>query len=292
MLKPLFKHRASPSCNSFVNQFFRSISSKQWQARQGKDTYAKEAGMQGLKSRAAFKLLQINDRYRLFKSGQTVVDLGYAPGSWSQVAANLTKPRGRIVGVDIIPAQPPRGVSTIQGNFLSPRVQEYVKDFVRDPDRGRPRPRLPVSSDQEETGPAWNPGTETDEGYIDRERSSSASITKEGDETKPEPKKTKEGSVDVVLSDMLMNTSGTKSRDHLGSMELCKAALDFASNVLKQGGHFVCKYYQGPGEKEFENELKRLFYRVYREKPDSSRSESKEAYFIGIRRRSEKVQQD
>lgn len=89
-----------------------------------------------------------------------------------------------------------------------------------------------------------------------------------------------------------MNTSGTKSRDHLGSMvrmghstiniissankhceqELCEAALDFASNVLKQGGHFVCKYYQGPGEKEFENELKRLFYRVYREKPDSSRS--------------------
>ncbi|KAF3492047.1 21S rRNA (uridine(2791)-2'-O)-methyltransferase MRM2 [Arthroderma uncinatum] len=292
MLKPLFQNRALFSSRSAANQFFRSISSKQWQTRQNKDTYAKEAGMQGLKSRAAFKLLQINDRYRLFKSGQTVVDLGYAPGSWSQVAADLTKPRGRIVGVDIIPAQPPRGVSTIQGNFLSPRVQQFVKDFVRDPDRGRPRSQLSPSKNDEEPAPIPNPDMEGNGGYIDLERSSSANIAKEGEENKQTPRKAKVGSVDVVLSDMLMNTSGTKSRDHLGSMELCKAALNFASNVLKEGGHFVCKYYQGPEEKEFENELKRLFYRVYREKPESSRSESKEAYFIGIRRRSEKQQKD
>ncbi|EEQ28490.1 21S rRNA (uridine(2791)-2'-O)-methyltransferase MRM2 [Microsporum canis CBS 113480] len=292
MLKPTVQSWALPSCSSLSKLFFRSISSKQWQARQGKDTYTKEAGMQGLKSRAAFKLLQINDRYRLFKSGQTVVDLGYAPGSWSQVAFNLTKPRGRVVGVDIIPAQPPRGVSTIQGNFLSPRVQEYVKDFVRDPHRGRPRSQLSTFTDQEETAP--NPDPENDEGYIDLERSSSAHINKEerGEESNQPLRNARVGSVDVVLSDMLMNTSGTKSRDHLGSMELCKAALDFASVVLKQGGHFVCKYYQGSGEKEFENELKRLFYRVYREKPDSSRSESKEAYFIGIRRRIEKDKED
>ncbi|KAM5469829.1 2' O-ribose methyltransferase [Microsporum audouinii] len=211
---------------------------------------------------------------------------------YEKVAFNLTKPRGRVVGVDIIPAQPPRGVSTIQGNFLSPRVQEYVKDFVRDPHRGRPRSQLSTFTDQEETAP--NPDPENDEGYIDLERSSSAHINKEerGEESNQPLRNARVGSVDVVLSDMLMNTSGTKSRDHLGSMELCKAALDFASIVLKQGGHFVCKYYQGSGEKEFENELKRLFYRVYREKPDSSRSESKEAYFIGIRRRIEKDKED
>ncbi|OAL66984.1 cell division protein ftsj [Trichophyton rubrum] len=210
---------------------------------------------------------------RLFKSGQTVVDL---------VAFNLTKPRGRVVGVDIIPAQPPRGVSTIQGNFLSPRVQEYVKDFVRDPNRGRPRSQLPALGEQEKPSPPTEPGAETDGGYIDLERSSSAHINKV-DEAAPLPTKAKVG---------LMNTSGTKSRDHLGSMELCNAALDFASNVLKEGGHFVCKYYQGSGEKDFENDLKRLFHRVYREKPESSRSESKEAYFIGIRRRSDKSQEN
>ncbi|EGE08872.1 rRNA methyltransferase [Trichophyton mentagrophytes] len=291
MFRPALQNRGLPICSSFLKQFSRTISSKQWQARQGKDAYTKEASMQGLKSRAAFKLLQINDRYRLFKSGQTVVDLGYAPGSWSQVAFNLTKPRGRVVGVDIIPAQPPRGVSTIQGNFLSPRVQEYVKDFVRDPNRGRPRSQLPTLNEQGKSSPSTEPGAETDGGYIDLERSSSAHINKD-DDAAPLPTKAKVGSVDVILSDMLMNTSGTKSRDHLGSMELCKAALDFASNVLKEGGHFVCKYYQGPGEKDFENELKRLFHRVYREKPESSRSESKEAYFIGIRRRSEKSQEN
>jgi hypothetical protein len=63
----------------------RFASSKRWVERQSKDRFTREARVQGLKSRAAFKLLQINDKYRLFKPGQTVVDLGYAPGSWSQV---------------------------------------------------------------------------------------------------------------------------------------------------------------------------------------------------------------
>lgn len=106
------------------------------------------------------------------------------------------------MGVDIIPAQPPRGVSTIQGNFLSPRVQEYVKDFVRDPNRGRPRSQLPTLSEQEESSPDTKPETETDGGYIDLERSSSAHINKEGDEVAQPPTKARVGSVDVVLSDM------------------------------------------------------------------------------------------
>ncbi|KAI1013069.1 hypothetical protein LB505_013169 [Fusarium chuoi] len=68
--------------------------------------------------------------------------------------------------------------------------------------------------------------------------------------------------------------------------DLCAAALQFASDTLRSGGHFVCKFYQGPEDKEFEKKLKTLFTKVFREKPDSSRKESREAYFIGLRRKS------
>jgi 21S rRNA (uridine2791-2'-O)-methyltransferase len=95
--------------------------------------------VQGLKSRAAFKLLELDAKYHLFRRGkaQVVVDLGFAPGSWSQVALDRTSPDGRVVGIDIIPAQPPRGVSTIQGNFLSPGVQGMVKQFLLEGERKR-----------------------------------------------------------------------------------------------------------------------------------------------------------
>lgn len=82
---------------------------------------------------------QIDQKYRLFKKNQTVVDLGYAPGSWSQVALERTKPRGLIVGIDLIPAQPPRGVTSIQGDFLSPQVHKLVKDVLVEQVRRRSR---------------------------------------------------------------------------------------------------------------------------------------------------------
>lgn len=112
-------------------------SNSQWHARQSRDQYARAAKVQGLKSRAAFKLLEMNARYRLFGPGQTVVDLGYAPGSWSQVAAERTRPRGVVVGIDLIPAQPPRGVTSIQGDFLSPRVRALVREVVGEQVRRR-----------------------------------------------------------------------------------------------------------------------------------------------------------
>ncbi|CAI7568246.1 unnamed protein product [Penicillium pancosmium] len=200
----------------------RWASSKRWQARQQKDQFTREAAVQGLKSRAAFKLLQIDEKYRLFKRGQTVVDLGYAPGSWSQVAVNRTQPGGRVLGVDLIPAQPPKGVSTIQGNFLDPEIQAYILEFLGNPNRGRPRPPGAI----DEAGPSALE-TETDT---------------ERDGTAPDPEKlANKRTVDVVLSDMsapwqqttgfwkrslsnpynrMMNTSGNAFRDHAGSMVL------------------------------------------------------------------------
>ncbi|EXJ90884.1 23S rRNA (-2'-O)-methyltransferase [Capronia coronata CBS 617.96] len=297
-----------------------SKSSRRWNDRQRGDQFARAAKVQGLKSRAAFKLLQINDRYRLFKPGMTVVDLGFAPGSWSQVAIDLTKPRGRVLGVDLLPVQPPRGVSTIQGDFLSPHVQAEIKSFLRDPDRGRLRRSL-VATDTDATAADESDGhldpgllLDSDAGYIERERrdtaneesgESTAQHTPEK-ETEREPETDHlDRSVDVVLSDMsepwdpldglykrsisnpyyrLMNTSGNSFRDHAGSMDLCRAALRFSYDTLKVGGHFVCKFYQGIEDKALEKSLKAMFHKVHREKPESSRSESREAYFVGIKR--------
>lgn len=118
-----------------------SASSSRWKTRQSSDPYSKAAKTSALKSRAAYKLLELDQRHKLFKPGITVVDLGYAPGSWSQVAVSRTKPGGRVVGIDVIPAQPPRGASTIQGNFLSESVQREVRDYVKDYWKGRARAR-------------------------------------------------------------------------------------------------------------------------------------------------------
>jgi len=140
--------------------------------------------------------------------------------------------------------------------------------------------------------------------YIDTERSESFDSDK-GDWASQEEEE--QGRlVDVVLSDMsepwpqtagfssrtlsnpydrMMNTSGMSFRDHAGSMDLCLAALTFASDTLRTGGHFVCKFYQGSEDKQLENKLKKMFERVHREKPDSSRNESRESFFVALRRK-------
>ena len=175
---------------------------------------------------------------------------GFAPGSWSQVAVNRTTPDGRVIGIDLIPAQPPRGVSTIQGNFLSPAIQDDVRAYVRDPTLGRPRRQSIL---EEPDGLTEDQVDEMERGYIDIERQTHM----EGFETEqldqslksdgtPDAKLSlkerdiREGRVvDVVLSDMsepwdqvagfykkslsdpyfrLMNTSGIPFKDHAGSM--------------------------------------------------------------------------
>ncbi|KAG0652369.1 rRNA methyltransferase [Hyphodiscus hymeniophilus] len=250
----------------------------------------------------------IDAKYKLFKRGQTVVDLGYAPGSWSQVAVERTKPSGRIVGIDIIPAQPPKGVSTIQGNFLSIGVQEEVKKFLRDPNRGRPKPQ-PFSSYTTDSADGVEI-TDLDQSYIDMERHADEKMEMDTDGKKNRRAQEEADGrcVDVVLSDMsapweqttgfwkrslsnpyyrMMNTSGINFKDHAGSMDLCAAALQFAQETLRSGGHLVCKFYQGAEDKELEAQLKKMFGSVHREKPESSRSESKEAYFVALRRKVE-----
>ena len=213
---------------------------------------------------------------------------------------NRTQPNGRVLGVDIIPAQPPKGVSTIQGNFLAPEIQAYIQDFLRNPNRGRPR-QSGVLDDA--TGSLLEPGMISEAVQMDKEKC--------------------ERTVDVVLSDMcepwhqtsgfwkrslsdpyrrMMNTSGNNFRDHAGSMvrapanfdlyaqvilltsgqDLCNAALRFSSDVLKVGGHFVCKFYQGAEDKDLEQQLRNLFQKVHRLKPESSRSVWSRPFLIDL----------
>ncbi|TFA97654.1 rRNA methyltransferase 2 [Trichoderma ghanense] len=229
---------------------------------------------------------------------------GYAPGSWSQVAVDRTRPYGRVIGIDLIPAHPPQGVATFQGDFLSPSVQKLVKDFIAQSHSDRPL-QANKKDDVNEDEDLSSEHTVIDQpSYIDRERHSAGNVGSRSGST-PTNSDSKQ-SVDVVLSDMsepwdqesgfssttlsnpydrLMNTSGNRSRDHAGSMDLCEAALQFASDTLKPGGHFVCKFYTGSEDKELEKKLKLLFSKVYREKPDASRAESKEAYFVALFRK-------
>ncbi|KAI1009281.1 hypothetical protein LB504_003718 [Fusarium proliferatum] len=262
-----------------------SSSGSRWKQRQGRDAYARGAKVQGLKSRAAFKLLEMDSKYKLFKgNGQTVVDLGYAPGSWSQVAVERTRPHGRVIGIDLIPAQPPRGVATFQGDFLSPVVQEMVKNFILE---SHQNPSIGQETVESDSSVAEEGITVDRPSYLDMERHTGQNEPPASGLEGPSKR-----IVDVVLSDMsapweqttgfsvktlsnpyhrLMNTSGNGFRDHVGTKDLCAAALQFASDTLRSGGHFVCKFYQGPEDKEFEKKLKTLFTKVFREKPDSSR---------------------
>ncbi|KAI9782668.1 MAG: 2' O-ribose methyltransferase [Peltula sp. TS41687] len=317
-----------------------SASSQRWKSRQERDRFSREARVQGLKSRAAFKLLEINERYKILKRGQTVVDL---------VAVDRTAPDGRVIGIDVIPAQPPKGASTIQGNFLSPSVQAEVKRFLRDPNRGRVRQQRFFRGEEDAAAAAAEASLseeeveESERGYIDLERHASldengsssttttsaagaagaaaqaggvSSSSARANKKKDEEAATAAGgqrNVDVVLSDMsapweqttgfwkrslsepysrMMNTSGLAFRDHAGSMDLCAAALRFCFDTLRTGGHFVCKFYQGSEDKAFELRLKKLFKTVHREKPESSRSASREAYFVALKRKKDASEQD
>ncbi|KAG6001136.1 hypothetical protein E4U21_004670 [Claviceps maximensis] len=253
-----------------------SSSNSRWKQRQVQDVFAREAKVLGLKSRAAFKLLE--------------------------VAQERTKPRGQVIGIDLIPAQPPRGIATFQGDFLSPIVRKMVKDFIV---RTKVHGALSLGRDAPGSFETEEPALDQPS-YIDKERHASEEVVgmKNGDPAA--------ATVDVVLSDMsepwllssgyrsktltnpyrrLMNTSGMAFRDHAGSMDLCTAALQFASDTLKPGGHFVCKFYQGVEDKKFEDKLRSMFGKVVREKPESSRSESKEAYFVALRRKHGKLLQ-
>ena len=209
-------------------RFKTTASSSRWLARQSRDPAAKEAKANQLRARSAYKLLEINERHKIFKAGQTVVDLGFAPGAWSQVAISKVGPQGRVLGVDLLPATPPRGVSAMQANFMSRSTHLAIIQYLIDPDRGRQVAReLPDPED-----PLLQ------ESYIDLEKRITANDTILTPEVEQEIELTRPKVANVVLSDMfdplpisgfhgmhlttssyrMSNTTGLKVADHGASI--------------------------------------------------------------------------
>ncbi len=197
----------------------RSASSARWLTRQLNDPYVAEARKQGYRSRAAFKLAELDGRFRLLKSGGHVVDLGAAPGGWTQIAVKRVGPKGAVVAVDLLPMDPIPGAQIILADFMGNATPDLIGKALG--------------------GPA-----------------------------------------DAVLSDMAPPTTGHGPTDHLRIIALAEAAFDFACAVLRPGGVFVAKVFQGGTEGELLARLKRAFASVRHAKPPASRSDSAETYVV------------
>jgi 23S rRNA (uridine2552-2'-O)-methyltransferase len=197
----------------------RSAGSQRWLARQLNDPYVAAAKQQGLRSRAAFKLIELDERFQLIRRGAVVVDLGAAPGGWTQVA--VQRGAGRVVGVDLLAIDPVPGAVMLRGDFTELDVVERL-------------------------------------------------IAELG------------GGADLVLSDMAPNTTGHAATDHLRVMALAEAALEFALEVLAEGGGLAVKVFQGGTERAMLERLKQRFATVRHAKPPASRKESSELYVVAM----------
>ncbi|MCF8495911.1 MAG: RlmE family RNA methyltransferase [Alphaproteobacteria bacterium] len=194
----------------------RKSSSTRWLKRQLNDPYIERAKKDGYRSRAAYKLKEIDDKLEFLKPGLKVVDLGAAPGGWSQIAAN----KGcRIVALDLLAMDEIPGVTFLQLDFMDDSAPATLKNILNGP-------------------------------------------------------------VDIVLSDMAPNTMGHKQTDHLRIMAVVEAAYEFAREVLKPGGVFVAKVFQGGAQNTVLSQMKKDFVTVRHIKPPASRKESAEQYVV------------
>lgn len=200
----------------------RTASQSRWLQEHFKDVYVQEAHKQGLRSRASFKIEEIQERDRLFKPGYKVVDLGAAPGGWSQYATTCVGENGRVVACDILPMDPIYGVDFLQGDF---REQSVLDELLR------------IVGDTE---------------------------------------------VDVVMSDMAPNMSGNLALDQPRAMYLVELAFEMCNQILKKGGSFVVKVFNGEGTEAYLRMLRSAFKEVKVRKPDASRSRSREVYYVGL----------
>jgi 23S rRNA (uridine2552-2'-O)-methyltransferase len=197
-------------------------SSRRWLERHLNDPYVHRSKAEGYRSRAAYKLIEIDERYKILKPGLKVIDLGAAPGGWCQVAAQLcvsNNDKPTVVGIDYLEMDHLPGVALLLMDFLDDAAPDKLLETLGD-------------------------------------------------------------APDLVLSDMAAPTTGHRQTDHIRTMHLCEVAADFAVKVLKPGGHFLSKTFQGGTENELLNLLKRNFKTVHHVKPPASRDESVELYIL------------
>ena len=167
-----------------------------WYQEKKQEHFYNEAKKQGYRARSAFKLKQIQKRFNIIKKGNTVVDLGAAPGGWSQVARELVGSNGRIIAIDLLPIKPVNEITFIQGDLTEESSIEALQKILG------------------------------------------------------------ENKADVVLSDMSPDISGAYSVDQARSIWLCENALNTVERLLKNGGHFICKAFDGEDLKGFMDFLK------------------------------------
>ncbi|HDS1818459.1 MULTISPECIES: 23S rRNA (uridine(2552)-2'-O)-methyltransferase RlmE [Pseudomonas] len=199
----------------------RSKSSANWLREHFNDPFVKQAQKDGYRSRASYKLLEIQEKDRLIRPGMSVIDLGAAPGGWSQVTSRLIGGQGRLIASDILEMDSIPDVTFIQGDFTQDEVLQQILDAVGD------------------------------------------------------------SHVDLVISDMAPNMSGTPEVDMPRAMFLCELALDLATRVLKPGGDFLIKIFQGEGFDMYLKDVRTKFDKVQMRKPSSSRDRSREQYLLG-----------
>ena len=196
----------------------RSKSSGRWLKEHFDDPYVKQSQQDGYRSRASYKLLEMSKRDKLLRPGMTVVDLGAAPGGWTQVAMQLVGDQGTVVASDILPMDPIAGVTFVEGDFTEQSVYDEIIMALN----GR--------------------------------------------------------KADLVISDMAPNMSGNPAIDQPKSMYLVELALDMSRHILKPGGSFLAKVFQGEGFDDLLHETRSSFVKVQSRKPGASRSRSREVY--------------
>ena len=196
----------------------RRISSTRWLERQLNDPYVRRAKAEGYRSRAAYKLIELDERFAFLKGVRKVIDLGIAPGGWTQVV-RLKAPQAAIVGIDLLPTDPIDGATILEMDFMDDAAPDRLREALG--------------------GPA-----------------------------------------DLILSDMAANTVGHQQTDHLRTMALVEAGLEFAREVLRPGGAYVAKVLAGGADNQLVAELKRSFSTVKHAKPPASRKDSSEWYVV------------
>ena len=196
----------------------RKVGSTRWLERQLNDPYVKRAKAEGYRSRAAYKLAELDDRFAVLKGVRRVVDLGVAPGGWTQIVRQRA-PEAHVVGIDLLPTEPIDGATLIEMDFMDETAPDRLREALG-------------------------------------------------------------GEADLVLSDMAANTVGHPQTDHLRTMGLVEAALDFAVQILRPGGAFLAKVLAGGADAALVAELKRRFAAVKHAKPPASRKGSSEWYVV------------
>ncbi len=192
--------------------------SKNWVNKQRRDIYVRQSKVDGYRARSAYKLIEIDEKFKIFKGGLSVIDIGAAPGSWSQYALKVAK-SGKLISIDLKKMEPIGNSVQIQGDFTEEITQEEIKKHVN-------------------------------------------------------------GKVDVVMSDMAVDTTGIKNIDSIQTGELCKEAMFFAKDLMKENGYFISKIFMGGTFNEIVAEGKKYFKEVKVFKPKSSRKDSKESFII------------